>query len=174
MKFSWERIFTFGQYVAGFTGNQQMIPGWLDNHPEETKFRNAVQRVLEQIGEVQKVFQQKKADVEMDHCATMHARAGDPDSPKIIVRSEKGELCFTIEGDKARKKAVDELIAKVDLEIEPVFVNELPKLNAVEIEIFKGFVLSDEQVEALKEKKETVSGNGHIPESELRETATSS
>lgn len=167
MKTSWQRIFTFAQYVGGYVSNQQVVAGWLQLHPEETKFSVGVKRVLDQVPKAQQTFQQKRADIEMANCATMHARPGDPESPKIIVRGEKGELCFTVEGDKAKQKAIETQIEVEDMEIEPYYVvelSEIPKLSAAEIEVFKGFVISPEQVESLKEK-ESVSGNGHIPES---------
>lgn len=154
---SWNRIFNFAKYVAGITtASNQHFPGWLTLHPEETKFSVNIRRVLDQLPAIQATRQKRVQAIEEDHCATMHARPGDPDSPKIIVRDEKGNLCFTVDGTRAKDAAIDELNKREDIEIEACYTSEIPKLSKDEVELFSGFVIDPEDVESiLKLREET-------------------
>lgn len=154
MKTSWQKIFNFAKYVGGVTMAGQHLSGWLMLHPEETKFSVNVRRVLEQVPPISAAIQKKIENIELDNCTTMHARINDAESPMIIVRGERGELCFTVEGTRAKNAAIDELINKEDIEIEVCYASEIPKLSKDEIELFSGFVIDPADVESIMESRE--------------------
>lgn len=108
---------------------------WVARHPEESKFKYALGRVLKASQPLQERYSQLLQDICIDNCAT--------DEAGVILSDERGGFRYTKEGMKARDKATQGLDAS-EVEVEPYFATEVPELTEGELEYFTGIVVKEE------------------------------
>ena len=138
MKTSWRKILSFNNFVAGFKAGEQVFPGWLALHPEESKLNYAIKRVVAQVAKINEAIQVKFENLDIDNCAI--------DANQVILRNPDGTLAFTKEGLKVRNAARAALLDAEDIEIEPCYATEIPEsLTEQEREFFIVFVIKEEE-----------------------------
>jgi hypothetical protein len=108
---------------------------WLSDHPQESKFRYALRKVVKHAEKLWSAYQEQVEELDIEHAAT-----GERD---VILKDQHGQIAFTKDGLRARNKARKALFDS-DVSIEPYFAKDVPELTDAEREAFTGFVLKDE------------------------------
>lgn len=122
------------QEVFNFIANANI---YLKSNTEETKLKYAIERTGEMVNKVAKDFQQKVADLKLEHALS------EPNGKVPFTLNEQGERVYdyTKEGIKALDKATEDLFNS-EVEVEVYYATELPEtLEEGWKEIFKGFVI---------------------------------
>lgn len=133
MQKSYQEIFTF---IA-------IANAWMQEHPAESKFRYALNRVLKRAAKMQADYQEAVEEINIDNCSV--------DEKGIILREtpagpdRAGEYRFTKDGLKARNKARTALFrSTVEIEAHLAKAEDIPELTLEERDYFTGFVLREE------------------------------
>lgn len=134
----WRRIRAFLYFAQGFTvlGTGQYQPGWLETHPEESKFNHALRRVSEHALKLNEAVTRRMEDLEIDNQAT--------DGNRVLLYSPDGKPAYTAEGKKALRDATLALNDE-EFEIEPHYCSELPELPDGARGVLTGFVIKAEE-----------------------------
>lgn len=150
MKTSWNRCIEFSNMAQAYLKRTE---------GQESKLSYAINRVLSRLQKEQAVVSEALSDIEIDYCLT--EKRGDNE---VITRDAQGNLEYTKQGIKDRNKARRAYLNTEDVEIEPYFATSLPKgLNEFELEAFTGFVIREEDAEAIVDRESKVEPalNGH-------------
>ncbi len=108
---------------------------WIAKHEEESKLKYALTKLSRKLSRVQEKWQELIEEINIEHCAT--------DKEGVILRDEHGQYKYVKEELLKRNKEVNALYNQ-EVNIEPHFVNELPKdLTQLEQEVFIGFVIQE-------------------------------
>jgi len=108
---------------------------WLTDHPQESKFRYALRRMVKRVEAVWTTYTEAVEELDIEHAAT-----GDKD---VILKDQHGQIAFTRDGLRARNKARKALFDS-EVQIEPYYAKDVPELTDAEREAFTGFVLKDD------------------------------
>jgi hypothetical protein len=121
---------------------------WLTDHPQESKFRYALRKVLKVAEKQWSVYTEQVEDLDIEHAAT-----GDKD---VILKDQHGQIAFTKDGLRARNKARKALFDS-EVQIAAYYAKDAPELTDAEREAFTGFVLKDDApADDVAESKELV------------------
>ena len=107
---------------------------WLTDHPQESKFRYALRKVVKQAEKTWSAYQEAVEELDIEHAAT-----GDKD---VILKDQHGQIAFTKDGLRARNKARKALFDS-EVTIEPYYAKDVPELTDAERDAFTGFVLKE-------------------------------
>jgi hypothetical protein len=109
---------------------------WLTDHPQESKFRYAMRRMVKRVEAVWTVYTESVEELDIEHAAT-----GERD---VILKDQHGQIAFTRDGLRARNKARKALFDS-EVQVEPYYAKDVPpELTDAEREAFTGFVLKDD------------------------------
>lgn len=137
-KIPWQRVLTFLYFAKGATipSTGQTIPGWLQNHPDDTKFKYALERVSESALKANAEMERKIEDLQIDHQAT--------GEHGVLLYNPDKSRAYTAAGEKALRDAKAALMES-EVHIEPHYCSELPELPEGAREILAGFVIKPEE-----------------------------
>ncbi len=126
---------TKGYFIAGIpaTADSPAKPGrWSDLKP--TKLVANMKNIDKQWAKIFEEYTSLRDDLQLDHCAT-------DEKTKVILMNENGSRKFTVEGEKALKKAIKELDEKeVELHVR-ITTEGIDDLSDAEKEVFNGILI---------------------------------
>ncbi len=111
---------------------------WLEHHPQESKFRYAVKKVVKSCTVLKDKYFEAAEDLDIEHCL---------EKDGAIQKDARGTLDFSKDGLRKRNAARRALFEAV-VEVTPFLGREPPDdLTEAERDAFAGFVLpvSDEE-----------------------------
>lgn len=144
-KFAWRRLVAFSQAGASYVNKEEKM----------TKLKVAIQRVLNQLNELQPKmhlkFEQIAVDKALEYTEGKHKGA--------MMKDEQGNYMYSKAGTQemaTEQAALLDAEEEVDLvEIQPFFAKKVPNgINLALLDIFSGIVLSEEIVEEIYESYE--------------------
>jgi len=129
---------TNGYFIAGVpaSGDKPATPGrWTEKTP--TKLVANMKNIDKQWAKIYEEYTSLRDDLQLDHCAT-------DEKTKVILMNDDGKTRkFTVEGEKALKKAIKELDA-TSVEIHVRITTEgIDYLTEDEREVFNGILIPE-------------------------------
>lgn len=107
------------------------VTGYLNEQKEQTKLTANMKRFCKHNTRLIDEYNEKVNNILLDNCAV------DPKT-KVILKDDRGELCFTVEGQKKCNKERQELIDSVPSKPISLFITKWDELTEAEIEIING------------------------------------
>ncbi len=125
------------------------ISAWLAKYKEDTRARDIAARALELTQVPGMAYNKQREVITKKHCAVEPAVLNGKENPRsgIILRDEKGNLCFTLKGEEAcEAELIEWFKAEIEVEtVEPLSAEDVKsmKLTKDERDAFAGFVIAD-------------------------------
>lgn len=110
---------------------------------EDLRVKYALNKVSKSLKSSVESFNEEKADLALDFCSV--------DSDKNVIIDEKGNYKFTPEKQKSYGKKVKELLGK-EVEVKPHFVRIPEGFSPSAVDLFTGFIFSEEEVERYEDQ----------------------
>lgn len=110
---------------------------------EYLRLKYALNKVSKSLKSSVESFNEEKSDLALDFCSV--------DSDKNVIIDDKGGYKFTPEKQKSFGKKVKELLEK-EVEVKPHFVKIPEGFSPSAVELFTGFIFSEEEVERYEDE----------------------
>jgi hypothetical protein len=140
IKTTWRKVVRFSQAANAYVGSE----------PKDTKLKYALQRILAQMQEKQAAMDLQFNKVAVDNALeyTEGVNKG------AIMRDPQDKLMFSRDGTTKVEVERAKILDTDDVEIEPYLATRIPSnLDFAFLEIFRGFVISDEVADKAVEER---------------------
>lgn len=123
----------------------QVAAAYLDKNKEaENKLCSAIKQFSKQLKNIFEEYNDERDNLQLNNCLVYM----EGQMKNAVMKDEKGNRMFSVEGEKKLKKELKELIYK---EVEchariPESIDALlPTLTEIELEVFNGIIIPEQQ-----------------------------